>query len=153
MIAGTCQICGCTDDRACEGGCGWADDDHTICTVCFLAGEVAEQVVTVFAQLGPRMRPPAPLASPVWTDLTFEQQQLLIMALRRVAEALRDTMLEELTLEAVDAMNGVRLIRQFLAQHCPQHLHEDEPLEAVVVRLLEPHVGSRIVLPGSAVRL
>jgi hypothetical protein len=26
-IAGICYVCGCTDDNACGGGCGWADVD------------------------------------------------------------------------------------------------------------------------------
>jgi len=29
-----CRICGCTNDRACIGRCGWADRSHTICTRC-----------------------------------------------------------------------------------------------------------------------
>lgn len=31
---GTCRQCGCTDDRACEGGCHWVDDGHTLCSAC-----------------------------------------------------------------------------------------------------------------------
>ena len=31
---GTCARCGCTDERACEGGCSWADREHTVCTEC-----------------------------------------------------------------------------------------------------------------------
>jgi hypothetical protein len=31
---GVCRRCGCTDDRACDGGCGWADAHHTLCTAC-----------------------------------------------------------------------------------------------------------------------
>lgn len=27
-----CRVCGCTDDRACAGGCRWAQDD--LCTAC-----------------------------------------------------------------------------------------------------------------------
>jgi hypothetical protein len=27
-----CEACGCTEDRACEGGCGWARDN--LCTGC-----------------------------------------------------------------------------------------------------------------------
>jgi hypothetical protein len=33
-IPGLCRICGCTDQRSCPGGCGWADDSHTLCTIC-----------------------------------------------------------------------------------------------------------------------
>ncbi len=31
---GVCNLCGCTDDHACDGGCAWVDDEHTICTRC-----------------------------------------------------------------------------------------------------------------------
>lgn len=27
-----CRVCGCTDDRACEGGCAWVADD--LCSAC-----------------------------------------------------------------------------------------------------------------------
>lgn len=27
-----CRVCGCTDDRACPGGCSWVDDD--LCSAC-----------------------------------------------------------------------------------------------------------------------
>jgi hypothetical protein len=33
-IPGVCRVCGCTEDRACEGGCSWKDDTKTICTRC-----------------------------------------------------------------------------------------------------------------------
>jgi len=29
-----CCVCGCTEDRACAGGCAWADTEATICTCC-----------------------------------------------------------------------------------------------------------------------
>jgi ParB family transcriptional regulator, chromosome partitioning protein len=29
--AGQCRICDCTEDNACPGGCGWADDTMTLC--------------------------------------------------------------------------------------------------------------------------
>jgi hypothetical protein len=31
---GVCRKCGCTDARACEGGCAWADETQTLCTRC-----------------------------------------------------------------------------------------------------------------------
>lgn len=31
---GICQICGCTEENACEGGCHWADETRTICSAC-----------------------------------------------------------------------------------------------------------------------
>jgi hypothetical protein len=31
----SCPLCGCTQDRACPGGCGWVEDDERgICTAC-----------------------------------------------------------------------------------------------------------------------
>lgn len=33
-IPGTCGVCGCTDDRACRGGCWWVDKRHTLCSAC-----------------------------------------------------------------------------------------------------------------------
>lgn len=34
LVPGRCIVCGCTDAFGCPEGCGWADVDHTICTVC-----------------------------------------------------------------------------------------------------------------------
>jgi hypothetical protein len=31
---GMCRVCGCTEFEACPGGCGWADETHTLCTNC-----------------------------------------------------------------------------------------------------------------------
>jgi len=31
---GVCHVCGCTDDRGCDGGCSWADETGTICSAC-----------------------------------------------------------------------------------------------------------------------
>lgn len=30
----TCRVCGCTDERACLGGCWWLDDQDDICSSC-----------------------------------------------------------------------------------------------------------------------
>lgn len=31
---GTCRWCGCREHTPCEGGCGWANRDQTLCTAC-----------------------------------------------------------------------------------------------------------------------
>jgi hypothetical protein len=31
---GTCAVCGCTDDRACPGGCWWINGSNTLCSEC-----------------------------------------------------------------------------------------------------------------------
>lgn len=33
-VSGVCRYCRCTDENACEGGCSWVDDEHTICSEC-----------------------------------------------------------------------------------------------------------------------
>jgi hypothetical protein len=39
----TCQSCGCTDDRACEGGCSWTHTDPAVdlCSRCAVAAGAA----------------------------------------------------------------------------------------------------------------
>lgn len=31
---GVCRFCGCTDERACDGGCTWVDPENTVCSQC-----------------------------------------------------------------------------------------------------------------------
>jgi hypothetical protein len=33
-MRGVCDICGCTDARACPGGCSWVNKEHTLCSSC-----------------------------------------------------------------------------------------------------------------------
>lgn len=33
-VPGICCRCNCTEDRACPGGCSWADTMRTVCTAC-----------------------------------------------------------------------------------------------------------------------
>lgn len=36
----SCRVCGCTDDRACPGGCSWLDIPHDdLCSACEAAAE------------------------------------------------------------------------------------------------------------------
>ena len=38
---GVCRVCGCTDEKACAGGCAWFEPD--LCSLCALAaGAIAE---------------------------------------------------------------------------------------------------------------
>jgi hypothetical protein len=32
----TCEMCGCTDNRACDGGCFWVFDRPALCSRCVL---------------------------------------------------------------------------------------------------------------------
>lgn len=31
-VPGCCQVCACTDDRGCEDGCMWANEQRTLCS-------------------------------------------------------------------------------------------------------------------------
>lgn len=49
----TCRICGCTDSKACEGGCGWVimfGKQTEICTKCF-TDEVPECIDLLIATI------------------------------------------------------------------------------------------------------
>ncbi len=38
---GTCRVCSCTDAEGCAYGCGWVDEEHTLCSVCYEQGPYA----------------------------------------------------------------------------------------------------------------
>lgn len=48
-LPGTCRICGCDDEHACEGEepCSWADETHTVCTTsdCMAKAGIAGAIV------------------------------------------------------------------------------------------------------------
>jgi len=44
-----CRICGCTDDRACEGGCFWIEED--LCSACLKTATVLESLRVHQAQI------------------------------------------------------------------------------------------------------
>jgi hypothetical protein len=47
-----CELCGCTEEEACEGGCGWSDPSRTLCTACEdLALEIGLQVLELFREM------------------------------------------------------------------------------------------------------
>lgn len=37
-----CIGCGCTDDRACRGGCSWVKKDPPICSACIQNGKLCQ---------------------------------------------------------------------------------------------------------------
>jgi hypothetical protein len=36
-----CQVCGCTDDKACPGGCYWVLDNPPLCSACVTEEDLA----------------------------------------------------------------------------------------------------------------
>lgn len=73
----SCEVCGCTDDLACEGGCAWVATDVDICTACAatlepaIGVELAERIDTYLtdparlAEWGGTHDGPAPLGADI----------------------------------------------------------------------------------------
>jgi hypothetical protein len=36
-----CRDCGCTDDKACPGGCAWYSKSPPVCTSCYVKKQTA----------------------------------------------------------------------------------------------------------------
>ncbi len=49
---GTCWICGCTQDRACPGGCAWANLQRTVCTSCsiVIGGAISTAIMGILIE-------------------------------------------------------------------------------------------------------
>lgn len=41
-----CTVCGCTDDRACPGGCSWAQLNPNVCSACWDKSEAEIMAMT-----------------------------------------------------------------------------------------------------------
>lgn len=125
------------------------DDDETLCSECSRAEEIARAIVEVFSRLSALKHPrlPIPPASP-WEAFTLEQRRGLIMTCRGTVEAFRDGLFAAMTQDAVEAIEQLNRLQDFVDERQPDAVREGEDLAAALIRLLEPHIGSRIVLPG-----
>ena len=65
MPRGTCEVCGCTEFRACEGGCTWIDTERTLCSQC--AGWVLLRLPNAFEGIMPYDLWPARTTNPLHT--------------------------------------------------------------------------------------
>lgn len=143
-----CQYCRCTEAQACDGGCAWANPEETICTLCASAAETASELVRVLGAVVDQAKVGMSLAFLVWEQLTLEQQRVMVMTCRATVDAIRQALLETMAEEVLEANAEITLIANFLTEKCRPQLDEEETVSANVIRLLEPHVGSRIVLPA-----
>lgn len=67
-----CQLCGCTDDRACPDGCYWVSTDPPICSACAppqTAEELESESGFYGAERCPASEVPA-LHIPIYVDQT-----------------------------------------------------------------------------------
>lgn len=56
---GTCFVCGCTEERPCQGGCSWVDQETCqVCSVCHgILGELAIEFLLFEVVGAPSQRP------------------------------------------------------------------------------------------------
>lgn len=148
MTPGTCRFCSCQEDTPCSGGCAWTDDTRTLCTVCLSAATVAMQLVKILGAVERNPHAPVRIVCKRWDDLTLASQQVLVMVCRAYLEAVQQHLKEEQTEEAVEAFEEIRTVAAFFMERCPDELREGETFSATLIRLLEPHVGKRVVLAG-----
>ena len=69
-VAGTCQVCGCTEDRACEGGCEWQNKEKTLCSKCELPVTEQESPTQPVEEQGPSTSIADKLAALLYYDET-----------------------------------------------------------------------------------
>lgn len=149
MTTGICTHCSCTEHNPCSGGCAWTDDDRTVCTQCAAAVDIASELVKILGAVAAHPKAGIRLATARWELLPPEQQRTLVMTMRATVDGIRQALLDQLTEEAVVAAIEFNAIQGFLLERCPHELERDEErLSDVVMRLLDPHVGGRIVMPG-----
>jgi hypothetical protein len=149
-VRGVCRFCACTEAEACDGGCSWADDAQTICSTCQAAAEIAGELVSILGIVATSPGLSLRIATPKWERLTLDQQRVLVMTCRATVDGIRQALLEAMSADAVEAGIELNIISGFLLEKCSDQIAEDDTPSQAVIRLLSPHIGSRIVLPDGA---
>jgi hypothetical protein len=151
MKAGTCRFCSCIETRPCDGGCAWTDDTRTLCTACLAAATIAMELVRILGIVSATPKADVHLTKAgSWDGITLEQQRGLVLACRTYLAGVNQVLETELGEQARDNAEELDVIASFMLDKCPDELtREGEPLSAIVVRLLTPHVGKRVVLASS----
>jgi hypothetical protein len=144
-----CLYCGCTEHAPCDGGCAWANAEETICTVCQAAVDIAAELVTILGVVAANPKAGLRIHSAKWTALTVDQQRVLVMTTRATIDGIRAALLESIAEDAVAAALELNVITGWLLEKAPEAIGVEDTASDVVIRLLAPHVGSRIVLPGA----
>jgi hypothetical protein len=79
--SGRCRVCGCTDDRACEGGCFWVDKDDTLCSTCAgTRGDLAATLRDIAARLSDELHTPRRTAGrKLWIEKAIKEANKAIV--------------------------------------------------------------------------
>lgn len=150
MTAGTCRFCSCQERTPCPGGCAWTDDTRTLCTTCLGAAALLQSLIPALGIVAAKPKHQIHQAAGSWDALDLESQRVLVKACRTWLDEIQHTVAAELGERALENGEELDAIAAFLLERCPEEFQRspDEPLAAIVVRLLEPHVGKRVVLAG-----
>jgi len=147
-VAGLCRYCACQDESPCEaGGCAWSDDARTICSLCAESVHIAAELVAILGVVATNPKAGIRIATAKWERLALEQQRVLVLTCRATIEGIRDALLAALGDDAIAAGVELSIISGFLLERFSDQVTEDDSTSRAVIRLLEPHIGSRIVLP------
>ena len=146
MTPGLCRYCACSETNPCIYGCAWTDDTRTLCSVCADAVGTARALVdaagVAIATEGIR------LVTSSFDRLPLERQAILVKTCRELVDSVREGIALALNDEAIEAVRQVDTISGFLLEHFPQEVGDDDTAADVIARVLTPHIGSRIIVPG-----
>jgi hypothetical protein len=146
VVAGICCYCGCSETNPCMYGCAWTDDTRTLCSACSDARDTARVLVEA---AGVAIQLPLKLVTTSFDALPLERQAALVKVARELVDGMRDGIALAMNEEAVAAVRDLDRLTGFVLEHVPEaEIGAEDTAVDVAIRLLQPHVGSRIVVPG-----
>lgn len=148
LASGSCRFCSCTETKPCEGGCAWTDDTRSLCTTCLGAVAILIEMVKALSIVASSPKAGLHQAVGSWHGLPLEQQRILVKTMRYWLDGVEKQVVAELGERARDNGEELDAIAGFILERDPELLASSEmPLAGVVIKLLEPHIGNRIVTP------
>jgi hypothetical protein len=147
LPTGVCRFCACQEHSPCEGGCAWTDASQTLCTACLGAVAILIELVKELGVTAAKPRHGIHVARADWEKLALEQQRILVGVCRRWLDGVERMIAADFSARAIENGEDLDGLAAFLLERCPDELRGDESPVAVVIRLLEPHLGGRIVMP------
>jgi len=139
MSAGTCKYCGCSEQRACPGGCTWSDETRTVCAPCADGEIIAKTTVLAFNM--PAIRDKVRRS---WTDLPGDDRRGLVTVCRTVADRWLEGALADV---AGPMLEDIHALLAFLEERFAGEQRENESPMTTAIRLLTEGRTSRIVIP------
>lgn len=151
LVAGVCRFCRCEELKPCDGGCAWTDETQTLCTTCLNAVAVLQVIVQALGIFAAKPKHGIHISKARWDALELQEQRGLVMQFRLWIDQVQDHLAAEMGETAQANAEEMDAIASFLLEQEVQ-VEAEETLSAVVIRLLGPQVGSRIIVPAGASR-